>query len=71
MLARLHDQRLGVLVVHAGHLGQLVDGEGREVIIPHHDTTIEQDDHVIIFVPKKRMVREIEKLFQVSATFLF
>jgi trk system potassium uptake protein TrkA len=27
------------------------------------------NDHVIIFVPRKRMVREIEKLFQVSATF--
>lgn len=46
-------------------------GDGREVIIPHHDTTIQQDDHVIIFVPKKRMVREIEKLFQVGATFMF
>jgi hypothetical protein len=28
-------------------------------------------DHVIIFVPRKRMVREVEKLFQVSAPFLF
>jgi trk system potassium uptake protein len=26
-------------------------------------------DHVIVFVPRKRMVREVEKLFQVSATF--
>ena len=32
---------------------------------------IECDDHVIVFVPRKRMVREIEKLFQVGATFLF
>lgn len=43
----------------------------QKVIIPHHDTVIERDDHVIVFVPKKRMVREIEKLFQVGATFLF
>jgi trk system potassium uptake protein TrkA len=43
----------------------------RRVIIPHHDTVIEQDDHVIVFVPRKRMVREIEKLFQVGATFFF
>jgi trk system potassium uptake protein len=42
-----------------------------KVIIPHHDTVIERDDHVIVFVPRKRMVREVEKLFQVSATFLF
>ncbi|MCW5636937.1 MAG: Trk system potassium transporter TrkA [Rubrivivax sp.] len=39
------------------------------VIIAHHDTTILPHDHVIIFVPRKRMVREVEKLFQVSATF--
>lgn len=43
----------------------------RKVIIPHHDTVIESGDHVIVFVPRKRMVREIEKLFQVGATFMF
>lgn len=42
-----------------------------EVIIAHHDTVVQPNDHVIIFVPRKRMVREVEKLFQVSATFLF
>jgi trk system potassium uptake protein TrkA len=42
-----------------------------KVIIPHHDTVIESDDHIIVFVPRKRMVREVEKLFQVGATFLF
>ena len=41
----------------------------KDVIIPHHDTVIETDDHVIVFVPKKRMVRQVEKLFQVGATF--
>ena len=35
----------------------------------HHDTVIEPNDHVIVFVPNKRMVRQVEKLFQVSATF--
>ena len=43
--------------------------ERREVIIPHHDTVIESGDHVIVFVPRKRMVRQVEKLFQVAATF--
>lgn len=43
----------------------------QRVVIPHHDTVIEQDDHVIVFVPRKRMVRDVERLFQVSATFLF
>jgi trk system potassium uptake protein TrkA len=40
-----------------------------QVIIAHHDTVVEPLDHVIIFVPTKRMVREVERLFQVSATF--
>ncbi|MDP1647545.1 MAG: Trk system potassium transporter TrkA [Rubrivivax sp.] len=42
-----------------------------QVIIAHSDTVVEPNDHVIVFVPSKRMVREVEKLFQVSATFLF
>ncbi|MBC7938340.1 MAG: Trk system potassium transporter TrkA, partial [Chitinophagaceae bacterium] len=42
-----------------------------EVIIAHHDTVVQPNDHVIVFVPGKRMVRKVEKLFQVSATFLF
>jgi len=41
----------------------------KEVIIPHHDTVIRSGDHVIVFVPRKRMVRQVEKVFQVSATF--
>ncbi|WP_425261789.1 Trk system potassium transporter TrkA [Rubrivivax sp. RP6-9] len=40
-----------------------------QVIVAHHDTVILPNDHVIVFVPRKRMVREVEKLFQVSATF--
>ena len=42
-----------------------------QVIIAHHDTVVLPNDHVIVFVPRKRMVREVEKLFQVSATFMF
>ena len=41
------------------------------VIMAHHDTVVQPNDHVIVFVPRKRMVREVEKLFQVSATFFF
>ena len=40
------------------------------VLIPRSDTVIESNDHVIVFLPRKRDVREVEKLFQVSATFL-
>lgn len=51
--------------------GAIVRGEGRnsEVLMPHHDLLIEAGDHIIIFIPNKRLVREVEKLFQVSATF--
>jgi len=41
-----------------------------EVIIAHHDTMIQTGDRVIVFMPSKKQVREVEKLFQVSATFL-
>ncbi len=52
-------------------IGAIVRGEGRksEVLMPHHDTLIESDDHIIMFMPNKRLVREVEKLFQVGATF--
>jgi trk system potassium uptake protein TrkA len=39
------------------------------VIIPSGDTVIESNDHVVIFVPRKRLIRDVEKLFRVSAAF--
>lgn len=41
-----------------------------EVIMPHHDTVIESGDHVIVFCTHKRLVKQVEKLFQVSFSFL-
>ena len=40
-----------------------------EVIIPRSATVIESNDHVVFFLPNKRLVRDVEKLFRVSATF--
>lgn len=40
-----------------------------EVLIAHHDSMIEAEDHVIIFVIDKKMVKKVEKLFQVSLGF--
>jgi len=40
-----------------------------QVIIPRSHTVIESNDHVVFFLPHKRLVREVEKLFRVSATF--
>ena len=43
---------------------------GEEVIIAHHDTVIETDDHVVMFLMDKSKITEVEKLFQVGITFL-
>ena len=43
---------------------------GEEVIIAHHDTVILENDHVILFVPDKRQIAAVERLFQVGAIFI-
>ncbi|HHB12057.1 MAG TPA: Trk system potassium transporter TrkA [Chromatiales bacterium] len=43
---------------------------GDEVIIAHHDTVIEPEDHVIMFLMDKRHIADVERLFQVGVTFL-
>jgi trk system potassium uptake protein TrkA len=43
---------------------------GEKVIIAHHDTRIEADDHVILFLIDKKHVTDVEKIFQVGVTFL-
>jgi trk system potassium uptake protein TrkA len=45
-------------------------GEDHRVIIPDNDTVIETGDHVIVFCQHKRLVKKVEKLFQVGFTFL-
>lgn len=39
------------------------------VLIARGDTVIESDDHVVIFVPRRAQVRDVEKLFRVGVTF--
>ncbi len=41
-----------------------------QVIITHHDTVIHSEDHIIVFVVNRKMIGEIEKLFQVNVGFL-
>lgn len=48
-------------------IGAIVRGD--EVIMGHHDTRIEAEDHVIVFVTDKRTVKKVEKLFQVGIGF--
>jgi len=41
-----------------------------KVIVAHHDTRVEADDHVIVFALHRRLVPKVEKLFQVGFHFL-
>ena len=49
-------------------IGAVVRGD--EVIIAHHDTVIEPEDHVILFLIDKKYISDVEKLFQVGITFI-
>ena len=51
-------------------LARELSGRGEDVIIAHHDTVIEEHDHVLLFVPDKKQIHAVERLFQVSATYL-
>jgi trk system potassium uptake protein TrkA len=72
---RVEDLRLPLDV----HIGLIVrglesaeadkDAPEPQVIIPRSHTVIESNDHVVFFLPNKRLVRDVEKLFRVSATF--
>jgi trk system potassium uptake protein len=48
-------------------IGAIVRGE--EVMIAHHDTIVESEDHVILFLTDKRDIADVEKLFQVAITY--
>ena len=56
------DAMIGAIV--RGH-----EGQPSEVIIAHHDTVIESEDHIIVFVTNKRTLPKLEKLFQVGVGF--
>jgi trk system potassium uptake protein TrkA len=66
--SRVVGRRIGQIDLPDGaQIGAIV--RAGEVIIAHHDTEIRTDDHVIVFLPNKRLVRAVERLFQVGATF--
>jgi trk system potassium uptake protein TrkA len=43
---------------------------GDQVLMAHHDTQIEADDHVILFIADRRQIDEVERLFEVGVTFV-
>jgi len=48
-------------------IGAIVRGD--EVIMAHHDTVIQAEDHVILFLVDRNKISAVEKLFQVGLTF--
>ncbi len=70
--SRLVGRRIEQIVLPKGaRFGAIVrsQGDSCEVLMPFHDQVILDGDHVIIFIPDKQLLRSVEKLFQVSATF--
>jgi trk system potassium uptake protein TrkA len=41
---------------------------GDEVLMAHHDTRIQADDHVILFIADRRQIDEVERLFEVGSS---
>lgn len=41
-----------------------------QVLMAHHDTIIAENDHVILFLTNRKRIPEVEKLFQVDATYV-
>jgi trk system potassium uptake protein TrkA len=41
---------------------------GDEVLMAHHDTQIQADDHVILFIADRRQIDEVERLFEVGSS---
>jgi trk system potassium uptake protein TrkA len=52
-----------------GALVRATPDGGSRVIIAHHDSVIEAEDHVIVFVANKALIPRVEKLFQVGVGF--
>ncbi|TNF99271.1 MAG: Trk system potassium transport protein TrkA, partial [Gammaproteobacteria bacterium] len=48
-------------------IGAIVRGE--QVLMAHHDTIIQAEDHVILFLIDREKISSVEKLFQVSLAF--
>ena len=49
-------------------IGVIVRGD--KLVFPHRETVIKPQDHVVLFLADKNKITEVERLFQVSITFL-
>ena len=70
-LALPRDVHIGLIVRGLPDSPEVAADDLREpqVIIPRSGTVLESNDHVVFFLPHKRLVRDVEKLFRVSPTF--
>jgi trk system potassium uptake protein len=60
--SRVIGRRVGEIKLPEGTLlGAIV--RGNEVIIAHHDTVVQADDHVILFLTDRRHIEAVERLF--------
>jgi trk system potassium uptake protein TrkA len=70
--SRVVGRRVGQIELPKGAtIGALIRGTGADarVLMAHHDTAIEAEDHLIVFVANKRMIARVEKVFQVGVGF--
>lgn len=66
--SRLISRRLDEIDLPEGvSIGAILRGD--TVIIAHHDTVVEAEDHLIFFVPNKRMLPKVERLLQAGLGF--
>ncbi len=67
--SRVVGRRVGEIPMPKGTtIGAIVRGE--QVLMAHHDTVIEAEDHVILFIVDRRHLTEVERLFQADPHFL-
>ena len=50
-----------IVLPESAKIGCIVRGD--EVIMAHHDTTVQADDHVVLFITDRRHVDQVERLF--------
>lgn len=66
--SRVVGRRVDKLMLPPGTtIGAILRNE--DILIAHHDTVIETDDHVILFLTDKRHIPDIEQLFSVGFGF--
>ena len=61
----------GISLPEGCAIGALIRGndENALVLMGDKDTVIEAEDHVIVFVPSKKLIPKIERLFTVNVGF--